>query len=324
MDRRRISIFAALVFTVLHFVSGCTKRVEVHNFTFSGMGTVLSVIYTGEKNEDAENALKEDAAVVESELSYYKDSSFVSVLNREAHKKPVDVPPHVCRLVEKSLELGTLSGGFFDITYKSTGEVWENSRNKIPDEKVIEEKQRFVGSGKVFVNCSENKIKFAAEGVKIDLGGIAKGYAIDRAAEILKNRGIENFIVNYGGDMMICGNKAGNPWNVGIKNPDNHSEILKKIEFSSGCHGVATSGDYERFFVVDGQTFSHIMNPKTGYPVKDSKSVTVIAGDALSADVAATAVSVALKKKEAVKKIVEKFNVKIYTLNGEGSALQEW
>ena len=304
------------------FFCGCGNK--LNSVTFSGMGTVLSVIYAGEKNEAAENALKEDAQTVESELSYYKDSSFVSILNREAHEKEIVVPNHVCRLVEKSLEFGKLSGGFFDITYKSTGELWENSRDKIPDEKTIEEKQRFVGGGKVLVNCTENKIKFAARGVKIDLGGIAKGYAIDRAADILKERGIENFIINYGGDMLICGSKGGKPWVVGIRNPDNHSEILKKIEFDHGCRGVATSGDYERFFVVEGQTFSHIMNPKTGHPVKDSRSVTVIGGNAVSADVAATAVSVALNKEEAVKKIMEKFRVKIYTLNGEDSVLKEW
>ena len=317
---------AKIVFLVflLGCFCGCEHKTELNSLTFSGMGTVLSVIYAGGKNEAAENALREDAKTVEAELSYYKDSSFVSILNREAHKKEIAVPAHICELIEKSLEFGTLSGGFFDITYKSTGVLWENSGNKIPDEKTIEEKQRFVGGDKVFVNCSENKIKFAAEGVKIDLGGIAKGYAIDRAAGILKKQGIENFIVNYGGDMMICGNKAGKPWAVGIRNPDNNSEILKKIEFDSGCRGVATSGDYERFFVVEGQTFSHIMNPKTGHPVKNSRSVTVIGENAVSADVAATAVSVALNKEEDVKKIVEKFRVKIYTLSGRDSVLQEW
>ena len=306
------------------FFCSCAKKTEVQSFTFSGMGTVLSVIYTGEKNEVAENAVKSDAEAVEADFSYYRGSSFVSILNREAHEKEVIVPEHVCKLIEKSLEYGEMSGGVFDITYKSTGELWENNGNKIPDEKTIEETQRFVGGDKVNVNCSENRIKFAGKGVKIDLGGVAKGYAIDRAGEILKKHGIENFIVNYGGDMLFCGNKGGKPWSIGIRNPDNPSEILKKLELStSGCKGVATSGDYERFFVIEGQTFSHIMDPKTGRPVKDSRSVTVIGEDATVADAAATAVSVALREKGAVEKIMEKFRVKIYTLSGKDSVLKE-
>lgn len=321
---KRLAKIVFLVFLLSNFC-GCTKSVEIQNFTFSGMGTVLSVIYTGERNEALENAVKKDAGAVESELSYYKDSSFVSILNREAHEKEVVVPEHICRLIEKSIEFGEMSGGVFDITYKSTGELWENSKNRIPDEKTIEEKQRFVGSDKLSVNCTENKIKFAGIGVKIDLGGVAKGYAIDRAADIMKKHGVENFIVNYGGDMLFCGNKGGKPWSIGIKNPDKPSEILKKLEFgTSGCKGVATSGDYERFFVIEGETFSHILNPKTGKPVKDARSVTVIGENATLTDAAATAVSVALHEKEAVKKIMEKFRVKIYTLSGEDSVLKEW
>lgn len=324
MDKMWFLIALGILGCIVCFFSGCAKQPETQNLTFSGMGTVLNVIYTGERNENAENAVKTDALTVENELSYYKESSFVSVLNREAHEKEVEVPAQVCGLIEKSLEYGEMSGGFFDITYKSTGALWENSGNRIPDEKTIEEKQRFVGGDKLKVDCTENKVKFAGKGVKIDLGGVAKGYAIDRAGEILKKHGIGNFIVNYGGDMLVCGNKGGKPWSVGIKNPDNSAEILKKLELGPGCTAVATSGDYERFFTIEGETFSHILNPKTGRPVKGAKSVTVIGENATSADAAATAVSVALKNEESVKKIMENFNIKLYTLEGKETVLKEW
>ena len=321
---RRLAKIVFLVFLLSNFCC-CEFKTDLNTLTFSGMGTVLSIIYTGEKNEALEAAVKSDAEAVEADLSYYRESSFVSILNRKAHEKEVEVPEHVCRLIEKSLEYGKMSGGVFDITYKSTGELWENNGNKIPDEKTIEEKQRFVGADKVTVKCDENKIKFAGIGVKIDLGGVAKGYAIDRAGSIMKKYGVKNFIVNYGGDMLFCGNKGGKPWSIGIKNPDKPSEILKKLELgTSGCKGVATSGDYERFFVIEGEAFSHIMNPKTGKPVKDARSVTVVGEDATVADAAATAVSVALHEKEAVEKIMEKFRVKIYTLDGKDSVLKEW
>lgn len=308
------------------FTVGCAEKTpEISSISFQGMGTVLSVIYAGGKNAAAEAALKSDAAAVEADFSYYRESSYVSLLNREAAKGDVKVPDHVCRLVEKSIELGNLSGGFFDITYKSTGDLWENNGGKKPDEKALVEKQKFVGSGKVVLDCKENRIRFAGEGVRIDLGGIAKGYAIDRAAEILKKHGINDFIVNYGGDMTVCGSKApGKPWAVGVKDPDDPSKFLKRFEFGDGkCRGIATSGDYERFFTVEGETFSHIIDPKTGIPIKDARSVTVIAENALEADVAATAVSVALHEKSAVKKIMEKFGVKIYTLIGD-AVWTEW
>ena len=324
MDEEKGAAKIVFLLSLLVIFCGCGHKPDLNSMTFAGMGTVLSVIYTGERNEAAENALKKDAKNVEDELSYYKDSSFVSILNRKAHEKEIEVPEHVCKLIKESLEYGEMSGGFFDITYKSTGVLWENNGNKIPDDKKIEEKQRFVGADKIFVNCSDSKIKFAGQGVRIDLGGIAKGYAIDRAGEILKKHGVENFIVNYGGDMLVCGNKGGKPWSIGIKKPDKPSEIMKKLELgTSGCKGVATSGDYERFFTIEGEIFSHIMNPKTGKPVKNAKSVTVIGENAVSADAAATAVSAALHEKEAVEKIMEKFRVKIYTL-GEGTLLKEW
>ena len=325
MDEEKSAAKIVFLVFLLSFFCGCEHKTALNTLTFSGMGTVLSVIYTGERNEALENAVKKDAEAVEADLSYYRESSFVSILNREAHEKGVTVPEHVCQLIEKSLKYGEMSGGAFDITYKSTGVLWENNGNKIPDDKNIEEKQRFVGNDKLSVNCAENKIKFAGKGVKIDLGGVAKGYAIDRAGAIMKKYGVENFIVNYGGDMLFCGNKEGKPWSIGIKNPDKPSEILEKLELgTSGCKGVATSGDYERFFVIEGETFSHIMNPKTGKPVKNARSVTVIGDDATLADAAATAVSVALHEKEAVEKIMEKFRVKIYTLSGEDSVLKKW
>lgn len=297
------------------FFFSCKESVQTSSFTFSGMGTVLNVIYTGEKKEGVEKMLKKDAEQIENDLSYYKKGSFVYLLNEKGASENVSVPHHVCELIDISLNYGKETDGVFDITYKSRGILWGEGRK--PDEEQINKKKELTGQGLVKTDCTKNIVRFAKDGVKIDLGGIAKGYAIDRAGEILRNNGIENFIVNYGGDMLVCGKKGKKPWKVGIKDPEDSTGFFKTLDFGErSCSGVATSGDYERFFIIDGKKYSHIFDPRTGRPSIDAKSVTVVAKNALVADVAATAVSVAIHEEVLIKKIMEKFKVKIYTLSG--------
>ncbi|MGI6394547.1 MAG: FAD:protein FMN transferase [bacterium] len=300
---------------LISLLVACSKKEDIQSFSFQGMGTFLQVIYTGEKDSLLEEAVKKDAGLLERELSYYKPESFVSILNREGHLREVEVPMHVCELIEKALFYGKMSDGVFDIAYKSSGILWD--KGVVPEEDELLKKAKLLNFESVIADCTKSSIKFVAEGVKIDLGGIAKGYAIDRAGDIIKKSGKDNFIVNYGGDMLICGKKGKKPWAVGIRNPEKPSEVLKTLYFDSeNCTGVATSGDYERFFVIEEIKYSHIFDPRTGHPVKDAKSVTVTAKNALIADVAATAISVAYSENELVKKIMEKFEVKLYTLSG--------
>ncbi len=309
----RSIVIKCLIFSF--FAVSCSESEKVQKYTFSGMGTVLSVIYAGEKNNTLEDLLRKDVELIEKELSYYKPESFISILNREGHLKEIEVPHHVCKLIEISLEYGKMTDGVFDITYKSEGALWEEGKE--PGEEELKEKIKLTGSEMVAVDCEKNTVIFKKDGVKIDLGGIAKGYAIDRAGEIVKKNGVKDFIINYGGDMLVCGKKGKEPWKIGIKNPADPSDHLKTLSFrDEECVGVATSGDYERFFVINNKKYSHIFDPRTGRPAIDAKSVTVTAQNALTADVAATAVSVAIKEDELIKKIMEKFKVKIYTLSG--------
>lgn len=314
-----------LPFTIL-LILGCTPKSEVRTLTFSGMGTVLNIVYQGETDSEAENDVKADAAEVEADFSYYRPDSWVSKLNKDAARGPVAVPNHVCRLIKESLELGEQSGGYFDITYKSQGALWEENKGTVPTDSELESKKQFVGGDKVEADCEKNTVKFRYEGVKIDLGGVAKGYAIDRAGAILKRHGISDFIVNYGGDMLVCGKKNGKNWNIGIKDPKNPQQMLKKIGFGAEneCIGIATSGDYERFFTIGGKNYSHIMNPRTGKPIKNVHSVTVTGRNATITDLAATAAAVAIYDETAVKKIMEKFAVKIYSLSGDERFLIDW
>jgi len=317
---RKIALFLLLL---LLFV-GCRNEEKVNKLTFSGMGTVLSVIYTGKKDVAVERLLEKDVRTVENELSYYKKESFVSIINADGFKSPVKVPEHVCKLVKKSLEFGKRTDGVFNITYKSQGILWEKNTDKIPADDKIATKNDLVGLDLVKTDCKNSTVSTLKEGVLIDLGGIAKGYAIDRAGEILRSNGKKDFIINYGGDMLVCGSKGRKKWSVGIKNPQNKSSFLKKLEFGSKkCHGIATSGDYERFIEINGKKYSHIFDPRSGKPVKGARSITVVATDALTADAVATAVSVG-HEDGFIKKIMEKFPVKIYTLVEKNRVLEEW
>lgn len=317
---RKIIIFAS----VLIFTISCREGEKTNKVTFSGLGTVLSVIYSGEKNPELEEAVKNDAKLVENELSYYKKDSFVSQINTSGSKDSIKVPEHVCRLIDTSLKFGKNTDGAFDITYKSQGILWKKNADKIPTEEQLREKKDLVGTDLVVTDCEKGEVKTLKEGVLIDLGGIAKGYAIDRAGDIFKKNGYRDFIINYGGDMLVCGSKGKKQWTVGIRNPEKDGKLLKTLKFGAMCHGIATSGDYERFIDINGKKYSHIFDPGNGKPVKGASSVTVVAEDALTADAIATSVSVRHHDDSFIKKIVEKFSVKIYTLVEKNKVLKQW
>lgn len=322
MNKYAFLLIVLPVFSELLFFS-CRDNIKTNKVTFNGMGTVLSVIYTGGKNPEIERKLKRDVEWIEESLSYYKEESYVSKLNKDGHLAPVKVHPEVCRLIELSLDFLEKTDGAFDITYKSRGVLWEKGEE--PDEPDLLKSGMFTGKGLIDTDCKNNSVSFKKEGVRIDLGGIAKGYAIDRAGSILKNGNITDFIVNYGGDMLVCGKKGTKPWTVGIKNPGDKENILKTLTFTrTGCQGIATSGDYERFFVINGKKYSHIFDPRTGRPSENASSVTVVADSAVKADAIATAVSVLINEEHKIKKIMEKFNVKIYTSGGPEMKWIEW
>ena len=314
-----------VILTICICIFSCSKQPEINSVDFMGIGTTLKVIYQGKKNPELENLLKSDIQTIENELSYYKENSYIFQINNHGFEKEIPVPHHVCTLIERSLKFGKDSEGVFDITYKSEGVLWEKSKNNEPTEEEILEAKKNTGLEKVTTDCTKNAVKTAQKGILIDLGGIAKGYAVDRAGDILKSNGYPDFIVNYGGNMLVCGKKGVKPWIIGIKNPDKEHEFLKKLEFGAGkCQGVSTSGDYERFLVINGKQYSHIFDPRTGRPVKNARSVTVIGENGEITDAISTAVSVAHNDEALVKKIMKKYEVKIYTLTGSDLKWKEW
>lgn len=226
-------------------------------------------------------ALKE-VERIENFTSNYRDSTEISYVNRNAYRKPVKLSKELFGLIDRSIKYSKLFEGYFDISVGPLTNYWGfNSEHPIetpPESTVIKKLLGSVDYNFIKLNYEDSTISFAKEGVLIDLGGIAKGYALDRAVEELRKRGVNDFLISGGGDIYASGRKAnGRKWVVGIKDPRKNDLITASFEVENT--GVLTSGDYERFRIIDSVRYHHIFNPRTGFPSVTSRSATVIYGN---------------------------------------------
>ena len=224
-------------------------------------------------------------------MSNYRSESEVSRITGPPASKKSGSPPETLEVIERALFFSRLSGGAFDITIGPVFRLWNFREGKIPEQVLVQENLKRVDYRKIRVDSAHSSVFLAEPRMEIDLGAIAKGYAVDRACESLQRKGIENFLVNAGGDLKVRGEKEpGLPWVVGIQHPRLPSEFIAKLRPRNAA--VATSGDYEKFFVKEGERYHHILNPVTGKPARQCQSVTVMAPSAMDADALATAVFV--------------------------------
>jgi thiamine biosynthesis lipoprotein len=227
---------------------------------------------------------------IEGVLSAQRDTSEISRLNREASSAPIHVSRETFDILQRAKAYSARLGGLFDVTVGSLSELWGFSgpgEAALPPDSAIETARATLGCSALIFNDADTTVYFGRKGMKVDLGGIAKGYAVDRAAAVLRRYGIDDFIINAGGDLYVSGEKMpGEPWTVGIKHPRRTSDMLATLKI--GDAAVVTSGDYERYFIQDGRRYHHILDPRTGYPASESRSVTVIADSAEEADALAT------------------------------------
>ncbi len=295
------------------------ETVEVTRFLM-GTSWTVKIPLGGEVNR--ENALRATDSVfieldrIEDLMSEWRPETAVSAINSNAGLKPVKVPLELFKLIERSVEFGHLSQGAFDITWKGMGPLWTFGQNfRVPGEDEILEAVKRVDFSKIVMG--QDSVFLPERDMAIGLGGIAKGYAIDRAGEVLRESGITDFLVDGGGDILAWGRIGGRQWLVGVRDPrGNRDELIKKLSISGGA--VVTSGDYERFKMVDGRRYHHIIDPRTGHPADKCRSVTVFSPKAETADVLATAVFV-LGPEEGMKLIsqYEETEALIVESNGE-------
>ena len=227
-------------------------------------------------------AVLADMRRIDALMSTYKPDSEISRVNTNAAREPVPVTAELFGLLQTAQQYSGLSKGAFDITYASVGYLYDYRQHFHPDEKSIAAALPTVDYRQLKLDPAKRTVAFGKAGMRIDLGGIAKGYAVDRGIQILKDRGFTHAMVNSGGDTRVSGDRFGKPWIVGIRHPDRKEEIAMRIPLVDAA--FSTSGDYERFFDEGGVRYHHIINPKTGQSPHSVRSVTIIASNATRTD----------------------------------------
>jgi thiamine biosynthesis lipoprotein len=203
-------------------------------------------------------------------------------VNNNAARGPVAITAELFGLLQTSQQYSALSKGAFDITYASVGYLYDYRQHFHPDEKAIAAALPSIDYRQLKLDAANRTVAFGKPGMRIDLGGIAKGYAVDRGIDILKARGFTHAMVNAGGDTRVAGDRFGKPWIVGIRHPDRKDEVALRIPLTDAA--FSTSGDYERFFDEGGVRYHHIIDPKTGHSPHSVRSVTIIASNATRTD----------------------------------------
>jgi thiamine biosynthesis lipoprotein len=257
------------------------------------MGTEVSVYLWSDDAEPGQQALEEvfrEAARIDRLMSTYKEDSEISKVNRLAAAAPVTISEELFRLVQRALDVSVLTLGAFDITFDSVGQHYDFRSRKRPDAETVAVERTKINYRYVTLDQAAGTIAFFEEGVRINLGGIAKGYVVERGVDILRHRGISNAIVTAGGDSRLLGDRRGRPWMVGIRDPRKDGQVAISVPLAD--EAVSTSGDYERFFEEDGIRYHHIIQPTTGAPAGGVQSATVLGPDAVITDALSTAVFV--------------------------------
>ncbi len=257
------------------------------------MGTQISV-WLWHDNADAGKRYVEavfaEAERINELMSTYIDDSEISEINRNAASEPVAAGDELFMLIQRSLDISVLTRGAFDITYDSVGQHYDFRKRERPDAATVESEKTRIDYRLIELNEAGGTVHFLADGVRINLGGIAKGYFVERGADILRRSGVRHAIVTAGGDSRLLGDRRGQPWGIGIRDPRQDGEVAITVPLSD--EAISTSGDYERFFDEEGVRYHHILAPSTGEPAEGVHSATVIGPDAVMTDALSTSVFV--------------------------------
>jgi len=274
-------------------VPAAPERVFVRSRYLMGTPVEIKARGTDEAaTQAAINAAFDEIGRLERLMSHWRDDSQVARINAQAGKAPVEVAPEVFEVIRRALGASRVTGGAFDITIASVGALWridgENAR--VPSEEEIRKALANVGWRHVRLDERARTVYLDAPGVRIGLGGIAKGFAVDRAMAVLRSRGVRSAILTAGGDTALLGRDGDHPWRIGIRHPRAEDRTIAWLDAADTT--VHTSGDYERFLMVKGKRYGHILDPATGWPASRSRSVTVVAKDGTLGDALATGIFV--------------------------------
>ena len=289
----RITSLLRLSAAVLLGIAATSVQAGWHEASADIMGTRITAEIWHEDTARAEQllaAVMTEMRRIEQAFSPYIETSELSVLNRDAPAGWVAASDEMLDLLAKSARVSELTDGAFDITYASVGRYYDYRQGSRPDDDLIAETLAAINYEHVQIDWRQRRVRFAHPAVYVDLGGIAKGHAVDRCIALLAAAGIEQASVSAGGDSRILGDRRGQPWNVGIADPRRDNEMTALLPLMDTA--VSTSGDYERFYEADGVRYHHILDPSTGDSARNSMSVTILGPEATLTDALSTSVFV--------------------------------
>jgi thiamine biosynthesis lipoprotein len=287
-----------LFFALLGLLSSCSsQREHIFKKTAFLMDTVVTVTVVSATEESAEKAIDDAFSKIDAlgkMLDFFSPDSEISKINKNAGISEIKVSPDVIELLEIAVHVSDETGGAFDITIGPVDRLYDFHRKIKPREDDIRKNLALVNYKDLIIHRIRSTVFLRKKGMLVDPGGIAKGYAADKATAVLREHGIRSGIVAVAGDIMTFGSKPdGTPWKIGIRNPrarDGEDDIMAAILLSD--RAISTSGDYERFFIEDGRRYHHLLDPRTGHSAGLCKCVSVIAKEGSLADPLATGIFV--------------------------------
>jgi len=306
MNRQNTRIAIGIIAAIALIAALCfwpTSHAEADSGHRLVMGTLARVVAVAPDMRTAKQSIEAGFAEinkVDKLMSDYKSESEISEVNRNAFKQAVKVSKSTFEVLRKAVEFSNLSSGAFDITVGPLVKLWRSASeaNSVPTDTELQEARSKVGYEKLILDANEMSVRFTVDGVRLDLGGIAKGYAIDKAVEAMQKCGATGGMVDIGGDIRCFGtpSQGKKEWLIGLQDPNEAKEPISTgkplLVLKLKNAAIATSGNYRRFSLIKGRKYSHIINRKSGTATESLSSVTIIAKLALDADALATAVSV--------------------------------
>ena len=249
------------------------------------MGTAIRVELWADDARDAQSAITavmDEMHRVDHAMSPHKPASELSRINRDAAREAVQLSEEMYRLIARAIEFSRFSDGAFDISFASVGNLYDYRAGTEPTAEALALGHAAIGWQNLILDPKARTLRFAREGMRIDLGGFAKGHAVDNGVAILAALGIANAIVTAGGDSRVLGDRRGRPWTIAIRDPRRADGIVALLPLEDTA--ISTSGDYERCFERDGVRHHHLIDPRTGRSADAVRSVTILAPDGLTTE----------------------------------------
>lgn len=321
LNTYRISSLIILILLTTAF-SCSTRKETVFKKTMPLMDTIVSITVVADSKDRAEKAMDKTFSEINrfgDLINFYSDRSELAEINRNAGIQSVKVSQETLDVIGKAVFAAEKSGGAFDPTLGPVVKLWDFLNKNKPAKIEIEHTLPLVGYKDILIDRTDATVFLKRKGMMIDLGGIAKGYAVDLAVESLKKQGILSGLVSIAGDIRTFGVKPdNNPWTIGIKNPrqtGEKDEIVAKIRLSDKA--ISTSGDYERYFIAEDKRYHHLLDPKTGMPASGCRSVSIVTDKAVDTDAFSTAVFILGPEKGM--KLVEQMGMDAMIIDSSGT-----